>query len=381
MKNQLYERSKYEPTKSIHEQLKAADEWHKQGYILLLTLLMISASVMVVTYMYNRSSTYLPFMQTMVSREKAKLITLSGLQVALAQLSKSTPQKNEEDQKKGEQQKSSVDQEDIRLLTEILPALNRWQEFSLKEESDGITAELKICLMSEDGKFNINEIYDFKKKAFIGGDLGKNIIQGMFKRIEQEMGGKDLFNAFEKFLKERKYKLIDVTELLSLEEFALFKRYQFYEPPTPENSANNTKRPFYLTDIFTVHTKKSTLQPWLFSDSVSGLLSLKRAQPNEVQQRKQMVPEWLKSFKHTTLWMIDWNNQMQPLYERELQSLPKGIESVLFEKIFDPAIFSVLVYGTVESVTQRIFAIVERVKRVQTAGAGYDVKIKKIYWL
>jgi hypothetical protein len=357
----------------------------RPGYILLLTLLMLAASVMVVTYISTRGSAYLPFMQTMVDREKAKFIVLGGVQVAIAQLSKKAEPKKEAGSPsspvKPGPQASSAEQNDIQLLTDILPTINRWQQFSLKEEIDGVNADLKICLMCENGKININNLYDFEKKEFVGKEIGKTIAQAIFTRVQEEMGISDLFPAFERFLKGRTTKLVDVTELFTNNDFLPFKRYQFYDPPTQEkNKSQGTKRPFYLTDIFTTHTKKIHIQPWLLSDSLSGILGLKRATAEDAAQRKKIVGDWLKSFKHSSNWGADWNKILKPVYERELQSLPKGIESV-FDKVFEPVVFSVLVHGTVGTVTQRIFAILERSKRDKAADAGYEVTIKKIYWL
>ena len=67
--------------------MKLVERHNQSGYILLLTLLMLSASVAIVTYIFVRGSTYTRFAQTMIDREKAKLMAFGGIQVAVAQLS------------------------------------------------------------------------------------------------------------------------------------------------------------------------------------------------------------------------------------------------------------------------------------------------------
>ena len=74
-----------------------------------------------------------------------------------------------------------------------------------------------MVIGSEEGKININRAYDFEKHAFIGegqpnGDM-KQVFQDLFELIKDTLNA-DLFADFERFLKERKYPLNDVTELL-----------------------------------------------------------------------------------------------------------------------------------------------------------------------
>ena len=58
-------------------------------------------------------------------------------------------------------------------MSRILPTLNRWQEFDLKEKVDGVDGQIKVCLMCEEGKINLNRIIDFEKGTFDGdGKIG-----------------------------------------------------------------------------------------------------------------------------------------------------------------------------------------------------------------
>jgi len=353
------------------------------GYILIFTLLITAAMTAVVTYIFNRGIIYVPFIQLMIDQEKAKTIALSGIQIIASQLTyqekekkapatekKITPQQNNDEKK---------------LLARILPILNRWQTFELKDNVEGIDAQLQICLMSEEGKINLNKIYDFSQHKFRGQEKKqgnwKKILQEIFKRTEKINKGKDLFSSLEKFLNKQQQQLNDVTELLTIKPFIIFKNNLFYEPPHKlEQEKSPIKQPLYLTDIFTTNSNKDTIEPWLLSNSLDQLFGLKQVEFGDIKQRKQIVNQWLKNFKKTAKWKQDWNTQLKPVYEKELQSLPQGIDSIL-STTFEPKMFSILSYATVGRITQRLFAIVERIKSSQNGQTVYDIKIRKLYWL
>lgn len=356
------------------------------GYILLLSLMIIALSVILVTYMANKSMIHTYFTRSMIDREKAKRLAFSGIQLALSQLR--FDDKNAGEVSLGKEQhsqKGSEDKEGKQLLENILPAINRWQKFTLKEEIDGLDGEIHICVSCEDGKIDINQLYDFEKHLFI--DEGKpetdrkKIAQKIFASIERVGSGKGLFKAFEKFLKERHYKVDDVTELLMIKEFAVFKKNIFYEPPSLENGEKfkKGKRPLYLTDIFTTWSAKKTVEPWLFSDSLNGLLELERVVPDDKDRREKAVREWLENFKVKAQWSVDWDKALMPLYGKKVSSIPKEIMGILSTK-FEPTVFSVLSYGKVGEVIQRLFAIIER-RSSSDNGDKHNIVIKKVYWL
>ena len=353
------------------------------GYILIFTLLITAAMTTVVTYIFNRGIIYVPFMQLMVDQEKAKIIALSGIQIIASQLTYQEKEKRPPTVEK--QVTPGQDDNEKKLLARILPTLNRWQTFQLKENIEGIDAQLQVCLMSEEGKINLNKIYDFSQHKFRGQEKKqenwKKILQEVFNRIEKINKDKELFLSLEKFLRKQQQPLNDVTELLTIKPFAVFKNNLFYEPPSKlEKKNRQTKQPLYLTDVFTTSSSKATLEPWLFSDSLNHLFGLKQAKFGDIKQRKKIVNQWLKNFKKTAKWVQDWNTQLKPVYEKELQSLPQSINSIL-STTFEPKMFSVLSYATVGSITQRLFAVVERIKSSQNGQTVYDVKIRKLYWL
>ncbi len=360
----------------------------QKGFIIPLVLMLISVAIVLITAIYQRGSIFVPFITTMHRRQEAKMLAMSGVQIAMSQIAQVEMQ---DEKKKGEVEKkeggaksqTAADPrsaEATSFLSEILPILNQWQEFKLKKDVDGIEGEIKIVLSSEEGKINLNTIYDFAKHRFFGegqmrGDW-KKIMQLLLQRIQKKMGiSANLFESFEKFLKQRHYKVNDATELLTLEPFRPFARKVFYEPPSPKAKDH----PLYLLDIFTSYGY-GKLQPWLLSSSIRGALDMKRTLVSDAKKIKAMAGERVKNFKSTINVAQDWNKLFQPMYGIAYQRLPKGIDAVL-ETTFDPKVFSVVSYGVVGDVMQRVYAIIERTRQVAKNKTWYDVRMKKFYWI
>jgi len=349
---------------------------------MIFTLLAVGAAMVVATYIGHRGSYYLPFSKMILEREKAKMLALSGVQVAIAQLAQSPEKKNNQKEqpqtdKSGATQTTQKNNPERDFLLRILPTLNRWQDFELKEDIDGIDGKISICLMCEEGKINLNRIIDFKKNAFKGTDKSgwKIIMQEICKAIDRVAKTGDLFAAFEKIVKETQIPFNDATELITRKEFNHFKDTLFYQPPTAKKQDT-----IYLTDIFTVWSSSDKLEPWLFSDSMNGLLGLPRVEVDDIKKRKEQAENWVKNFKEKSNWQQDWQTILMPMYGKELRTLPKNIDSML-STTFAPKYFSVLVHGKVSDVTQIVYAILERNKQAQGDNIEYEVIIKKLYWL
>ncbi len=202
----------------------------------------------------------------------------------------------------------------------------------------------------------------------------KDALQELFKRIEVQTGGKKLFEAFEKFLKTRQYKVNDVTELLTIKEFDVFKHSVWYEAPQQKKERRGEKqRPLYLQDLFTITSSKK-INPWFFSDSLLGVLDLPRAQVGQIKNREKDVSKWVQNFKPTQTWKTEWEKQLKPVYGSDLQNLPKGID-MIFDNLLVPSYFSVISQGAVDQVTQRLVAIIAIDPKDQSAS------VYRMYWL
>ena len=335
----------------------------KNGFIIPLTLMFVSIAVVIVTYMYQKGIVFVPYQTTMIKREQARQLALGGVEIARAQLSLYEQEQAKEENKQ--------DTPVLSLLKNILPKLNRWQRFDLKQQIDGVQGEMHLIIASEAGKININEVYDFTKKSFKGE--WQKILQELFKRIQNKTAiTTNLFDPFEKFLKERHAKLNDVTELLKIKQFKPLASAIFYQLPADKKE----KKTLYLGDIFTVYGKKDKIQPWLFSEGIIQLLELK--QPKVLSN--EMIQNLIKNFKTTIQWNQDWKIIGKPRYGVELTQLPKGIEAS-FDTTFDPSIFSVVSYGKVGNITQKVYAILERSEQTVKKKKVINVAIKKLYWI
>lgn len=336
-------------------------------------------------YVVNRGSTFVPYAKIAVERKQAYVLAQSGAEFAASQIitpkitqsdpSTSSGQAGKNDE--GKKKQPSQEEEVKHMLNVVLPNLNRWQKITLTQEVEGIDATIQFCIMCENGKFNLNALYDFENKKFIDiaqkGDTQK-ACKTIFDAVKKANGGKELLDVFTAQLKKRDIRFNDATELMT-KAFEPFKNAEFYVPPEPDGPK---KRPLYLMDIFTVWTQSAQVNPWLMSDSVGAIFGLKRAGAQDTPERKKGVAQWLKPFKLKAQWKKDWNTQLKPLYGKDYNSIPKSLQPFL-SGTFEATVFSILSYATVGRVTQRLLTIVER-----TPAQGdepEDVTIKKVYWL
>jgi hypothetical protein len=345
----------------------------QQGFILVTTLMITTLFVFLATYISYRTLVFSSFAQTSIERQKAYSLALSGIQVGIALISNA--HKGDDDQIGNETQQAQA------LLSSLLPSLNRWKTFKLTESTDGIDGEIKISISSEEGKINLNEIYDFQTHTFKGEDTADNnwktLLQILFARISERMKAENIFDAFVTFLSKQDKPLDDITQLLQDKAFAPFKDLLFYQPPEDKN---NKERSVYLTDLFTLWSGISELQPWLFSGSLSALLNLPPAQVNEIDKRGESVRKWLESFTLQSNWPQDWDTRMVPVYGRDIRSLPKSLNT-LMAPTFAAHVFSILSQSSVGQVKQQLLAIVERVTLKAQEKTQFEVKIRKLYWL
>lgn len=381
------------------------------GFIMILVLMVTALTVVLASYLMNKTMVFVPIAKTTIETEKAEQLALGGLQLAMSQLAyagisdkgkdEAAPEEKTDKQPTQQQQPPTQpgpaggDAEGKKLLEVLLPVLNRWQQFTFDKAHDGFEGTISVCVMSEDGKININEIYDFNKHAFIGKqDEIKTVLKTIFDAIKKQNGGDITVEAFEKFLKERQSKLFDVTELITIKGFESFKDFLFYVPSDTSKSDTQKNQPIYLTDLFTIWSQSQTIDPWLLSTSVIRTLGLKQPEIGNKEQ-KEKIGGIVKTFRSTNTWPADWNKNFAKLYEKEFNGLPKGVQSLL-GTTFAPRVFSVLSQATVGKFSKRCFAIIEREKaespkpvlpqsqaqqQKKEKPSPAIVTLKKLYWI
>jgi hypothetical protein len=368
---------------------------NKSGFILPLTLSIIGLAIVLVTYIVNNGRAFTPAARMMIEREQARMLARSGIEIAMSQLS--TPDKKEEQgakkapetpPKEGAQEATPTpekkeSQQQETFFSYIMPRMNVWQLFPLKRTVEGMHGEIGICLMSEEGKLDLNELYDASKGELVDASLS-GVIDLVFKGLEKSIDRTDLRKAFEEKIKERKRKWDDVSELLTIKGFEGFQDKLFYNPPEkPEKNAasKEAKQSLYLTDIFTIWSGKKTVQPWLFSEGLRSLLDLPSAQSMAMEEKKKIIAEIAKTIPDALTWPDGWNKYLKLWYRKEFAALPKGVDKLLDTK-FEPAIFSVICYGKVGKTTQKAFAILERTKAPDEKDKPQiNVRLKKLYWI
>lgn len=359
----------------------------QRGFILVLTLLILSLAIIVVNQFFISGTTTVFFDRAMIDREKAKTLAYGAIQLAQSQLVIIKEKEESSPEKKSASEKKDTAKQEKKFLERIVPNLNRWQTIELTEKKDGINAIIKLCISSEDGKLNINHLYDFEKKKFISFASSKDTktldkktdvseVGVLFESIQKLTESKDLLGSFEKFLKDRQYKLNDVTELLKNSDFQqAFKNKIFYEPPVKNQASKQYKKNIYLMDLFTIFSATGKLEPWLLSDSVAAVLGLERAQADDTEKRKQLLADMLKEFKPSISLEKDWNTLFKPMYSKEFKSLKKEIHS-MFQTTFSPQTFSVIIHATVGAITQKLYVILHRTNQEDFQ----QFNIQRLYW-
>lgn len=365
---------------------------NKPGYVMVITLMVIALIVGLVTIMAQKSNVHVRYMKTMINREKAKNLALSGVQIAMSQLANAEKEPEKKEAAPASQDKKQQKQKDPiadmrRFLTKILPHLNTWQTFKLTEKNDGVRGQISICIGCEDGKIDINQFFDAAQKKFVnegaGKDDAKKMMQELFTKIKDIQGGESLFTVFEKFLKERQNRLHEPSELLAIKEFDVFKNKIFFEPePSVQQKSGQEKQNVYLNDIFTLWSSKKELNPWLLSHSLQVLCGMNAAKKGEEFKEKQLEGK-LKELKQALTFPKDWDKFLTPLFGKKFDQLPKELRALMSTK-FEPHVFSVLSYGTAEDVTQKLLIILER-KEAPVAGSSSETefvfRVKRVYWL
>src|SRR3990167_9636677 len=335
----------------------------KPGYILVLTVTLVSLLVVMVTQIFNRGSAYLAYTTTIEKREQAKMLAISGVRLALSQLYVKKPE-----QKQGKDEKPPS--EEALFLKQVLPILNRWQTISVHQ--GGLDGDMKIYIACEDGKLNLNNLDEFEKQDFKGTKqeqemFRKKILDKVKSIVHTDA---DLFIGLEKLFK--KNRINDVTQLLERPEYIIFANKVFVKP-----DMNITNPEIVLTDLFTTWSQEDGIEPWMFSQSMADVLGLQGAARATIESKKESLQTWIKLFKPTVQWQQEWNTSLGKVYGVDYKTLPQGIEGMLATK-FGPKVFSVVSYGIAGEIIQKVFAIVVR------SGNSYgDIpyRIKKLYWI
>lgn len=338
-----------------------------QGYILVLTVLILSISVILLTHIINKTITFTHFAHIASDREQAKLLAESGIDIALAEFTL-----------------VSTDTKNIinNQLTAQLPFLNTWQSFTLTRDFDGIDGICKLYISCEEGKIDINSLYDFEKKRWRKEEPkispfakpgsvppiydAKKIITLLGEKLKSSFGGKNPVDILDHLFKSRKEPLEDLSLLLTAKD--LPKQPTIFPDPSDSDKA------IAISDIFTVFTNKKNIQPLMLSSGIIKALGFKSP------QRSKDVLGFIKKIKPTMQWESSWHDTLAPWYGIEYTVIPPEIQS-LFASKFEGKTFSVVSYGIVGTFTQKLCVVLQQQEGGLQGQQQPRYIIKRWYWL
>lgn len=364
----------------------------KSGFILPLTVMLVFAMTFLVTRLVTRAYANVRVNRSTIEREQAKELALGGVALMQAQLAHGLKSQKNADQQKKTGQKTGDDKEKESFVKKFLQIINRWQSFTLTEKNDGIDGTLKLYVACEDGKIPLNALWDFKNKKFVKQgtvDIRKLLEDMVLKQTGAKTGERQLVQELEKVLKQQKEPLEDVSQLFANDYFKGLANSFFVQAPTDKKADKKSDKQtgLALHDIFTVAHDRLKLQPIFLSAGLQKLFDFKGL-PSDEQQRNETVktladalPKSLGSLEESSEavkinWENDWNRLLSKVYGKSYDKVDPALK-VLFDSAVGATTISVLSYGTVGSVTQKVLAVLQQV--VSDQPVAYVVR--KLYWL
>ena len=328
----------------------------KPGFVLIMSFVILALIVLLTEQLLRSVYVGSSFIKAMNEREYAEIAALSGINIAIAQLSEHdyAAKSDPAEQAKGSSEKKETAAQ--LFIKNILPKLNRWQFFKLDQKNDGVDLEVQICLSCEDGKININDVFDFETQA-MREDIS-TLLKGL--QIKDKVPAGAFYEKIKDFFTQRKKKIHDISELCTIPEFeTLDLSYKPPQAPEKKTAKHEANADIALRDFFTVWSSGS-LDAMMLSDSVSAVFELRRPLANDAETMKDKFKQIAAGFDPKMYADVDelWQ-LLEPLYQHKprLSAELKG----LFSKQFGPAVYSVLSYGRVGNVEQRLLAIVKKV--------------------
>lgn len=339
------------------------------GYVLILSLMITSALTILITSIYNKVSVYIPYTRALNNQEKAKMLALSGIEIAAASLENifnidSTSESNSvnQDNKLADNNKSDAKENKKDNRLDLIELLNRWQTFNL-DEKDNNTVDIYIS--SQQGKINLSNIYDIDKKKY-RIDATSNVDAGKFLESLGKIG-LGISKELPDFLQKKEFNIQDISELITLRALSDFKNKLFLQKDVD---------PPFLFDLFCAEETGVTVNPFLFSKSIKNILGFKDSD-YEKNRDKNNISKILNNISPGSSLESVWDNGLNQLYGKLWKDIPENVRK-LFTIQFDYSLFSVVSYAKVGSITQKVYAVLQE-ERIDKKKVKYV--IKRIYWI
>ena len=324
------------------------------------------------------------------NQERARMLAYSGLSYCLQELFRAEMLLQQDAQtdkptnaQEGQASQSRETQQLQSFFRALLTKLNLWQEIKLTSEVDGCRGTIKVCLMCEDGKININNIVDAEKKQL------KSEYLVLLDRIESHQTDGQvlkLSQILHDFFAKRQWKLLEDPSELDL---GIWFR-KFYLPPEPPPVADDTAdkikleaiaaqqavaaatSKIALTDLFTTFGATQGINLLLLTSGMCRVLGygtptyladdVKATYLQQLQPKitSTLATQWPQNFKDIDHWLSQNNPHPKTNNGSEAQKISlEKIQSLLSNEI-EPKFLSVLCYGEFKKNKQTMLAIVER---------------------
>ncbi len=338
---------------------------NKKGYIIILALMIISLCTAIITRVVIRVNTTAQLARFNVKTENAKQLALSGLEIAIAQLSK------EKEQEKTDKKTTTTNTPSE--LDNIIPIIGKWQVFKLNKEKEESEAEtIKIFISAENGKIDLNKLFDFKKNEFkkFGNSDGKKILSFVDEQLKKANVSKFL-EPLESLIKKRKKPFFDLTQLFESKDLESIKDLFFI---TPDQDKEKTQ--IYITDFLTVDADSDKMSPWLLSNSVLQAIGGKAPGKGNKESIEKLLKK-IKDIPKTIDVKNNWKKYFEPLYGVAYEPINQDVKQ-FFSNKFQANNFSVISYGITKNQSSRLFAIVQ--KTTDDKAKQVKFTIKRLYW-
>lgn len=340
------------------------------GFILILTFLMLSAAIALATYLVVSTQVSKSIGSTVLTRARSQDIALAGIELVRRTLSHAgDPEGNKQE------------------VGSILRFINRWRTFALHEETDGVDATIQIYTTCEEGKININSMFDEQKKIFVIDEKDSFLKElwtriGAIFRTKGTVGVTDFKDFLMRHLKGRKEPLDDVSELFGDEP--LVRMPPVFTPlpmaDEPGESKESRTQALGVYDIMTISEFMVKMQPLFLSRGMCELLGFKQL-PSDDEGREKIIKDVLPKINlggAPISWAHEWDKLLTPIYGKTFNQIEGHFRWTTFDQQIGAHIISVLCYGKMNNRAVGVFALllryVEHDKRVV-------YHVKKLYWI
>jgi len=330
------------------------------GFILVLTFFIMSATILVTTYLLNRLFAGEQQTTFFEEREQAKMLALGGLELIKSRLEILETTQDEKIRKE--------------QLEWLLMNLNEWSELRFSQKVDGVEGTVQFFLSCEDGKINLNRFFDATKKNYLFNAPENKAFSLMMTKLISKQLALPLIEELEKALKKQKTRLDDLSELLVNPpfsdkdvEYTLFPRF---------GDAQKTKT-VCLGDLFTLFSEEIwRVNPLYISKGLQQLFGFKSF-PQNKEEREKIIKGLVEKVQQKMNWPASWDTLLAPIYGKKFAQLDQQLMT-LFGAVGGARTFSVVCYGKFGEQSQGVCALLQ--KRLGKDKRAFYV-IRRLYWI